>query len=124
MPNPKDDPKSPEWRPYIFARDLAAFAVTASSTRKRYANTSHMRTTKTSRRACTNTSGAQFGSERKSMILPPRPIVEPEIADLSAPKFDDNAIWSRFCELVAARVHLLTSGGPLTGSLVPIRTIE
>ena len=21
MPNPKDDPKSPEWRPYIFARD-------------------------------------------------------------------------------------------------------
>jgi len=68
MPNPKDDPKSPEWRPYIFARDLAA--------------------------------------------------------DLSAPKFDDNAIWSRFCELVAARVHLLTSGGPLTGSLVPIRTIE
>jgi len=21
MPNPKDDPKSPEWRPYIFAHD-------------------------------------------------------------------------------------------------------
>jgi hypothetical protein len=21
MPRPKDDPKSPEWRPYIFARD-------------------------------------------------------------------------------------------------------
>jgi Protein of unknown function (DUF629) len=21
MPHPKDDPKSPEWRPYIFARD-------------------------------------------------------------------------------------------------------
>ena len=21
MPDPKDDPKSPEWRPYIFARD-------------------------------------------------------------------------------------------------------
>jgi hypothetical protein len=21
MPNPKDDPKSPEWRPYIFDRD-------------------------------------------------------------------------------------------------------
>jgi Protein of unknown function (DUF629) len=21
MPNPKDDPKSPEWRPYTFARD-------------------------------------------------------------------------------------------------------
>src|SRR5262245_39268378 len=28
-----------------------------------------MRTTKTSRRACTNTSGAQFGSERKSHDL-------------------------------------------------------
>jgi hypothetical protein len=22
MPHPKDDPKGPEWRPYIFARDL------------------------------------------------------------------------------------------------------
>jgi hypothetical protein len=39
--------------------------VTASSTRRRYANTLRMRTTKTCRRACTNTSGAQFGSERK-----------------------------------------------------------
>ena len=122
MPNPKDDPKSPEWRPYIFARDLAAFAVTASSTRRRYANTSRMRTTKTCRRACTNTSGAQFGSERKSTILPPRPIVEPEIADLSAPKFDDNAICRGFASLWP-RV-LLTSGGALTGSLVPIRAIE
>jgi len=26
------------------------------------------------------------------MILPPRPIVEPEIADFECPKFDDNAI--------------------------------
>jgi hypothetical protein len=36
MPHPKDDPKSPEWRPYIFARDQwhCAFAVTTSCTRR------------------------------------------------------------------------------------------
>jgi hypothetical protein len=44
---------------------FAAFAVTASSTRRRYANTLQMRTTKMCRRACMNTSGAQFGSERR-----------------------------------------------------------
>src|SRR6266550_4253034 len=51
---------------------IAAFAVTASYTRRWYANTSRMRTTKTCRRACTNTSGAQFGSERKSHDLAAR----------------------------------------------------
>jgi hypothetical protein len=61
---------------------IAAFAVTASSTRRRYANTSRMRMTKTCRRACTNTSGAQFGSERKSHDLAVNIIVEPEIVKL------------------------------------------
>ena len=56
------------------------------------------------------------------MILPPRPIVEPEIADFECPKFDDNAICRGFASLWP-RV-LLTSGGALTGSLVPIRAIE
>src|SRR5262249_11752332 len=56
---------------------IAASAVTASSTQRRYANTSRVRTTKTCRRVFTNTSGAQFGTERKSHDLPPRPIVGP-----------------------------------------------
>src|SRR5262245_5273847 len=44
---------------------IAAFAVTASCTRRWYENTSRMRTTKTYRQACTSTSTGQFGSERK-----------------------------------------------------------
>src|SRR5262250_1212404 len=45
---------------------IAAFAVTASCTRRRYANTLLITTTKPCRRACTSTSTAQFGSERNS----------------------------------------------------------
>src|SRR5262249_5519774 len=43
-----------------------------------------MRTTKTCRRVCTNTSGAQFGSERKSHDLAAKAYRRPEIADSSA----------------------------------------
>ena len=84
MPHSKDDPKDPEWRPYSSpaSNGIAAFAVTASCTRRRYANTSRMRTTKTCRRACTNTSGAQFGSERKSHDLAANTILEPDIVKL------------------------------------------
>jgi hypothetical protein len=44
----------------------AAFAVTAFCTRRWYANTLLMSTTRPCRRACTSTSTAQFGSERNS----------------------------------------------------------
>src|SRR6266542_1858293 len=69
---------------------IAAFAVTASSTRRRYANTSRMRTTKTCRRACTNTSGAQFGSERKSHDLAAKTYRRARDRGFECPKFD----WS------------------------------
>jgi len=71
MPHPKGDPKSSKWRPYAFpaTNGIAAFAVSAFGTRRRYANTSRMRTTKTCRQACTNTLGVQFGSERKANDL-------------------------------------------------------
>src|SRR5215831_4233427 len=45
---------------------IAAFAVTASCTRRWYANTLLVTTTKPCRQACTSTSTAQFGSERNS----------------------------------------------------------
>src|SRR5262249_37835279 len=66
MPDSKDDPKSSEWRPYVFAHDQwhSAFAVRASCTQRRYANTLPMSTTRICRRACTSTFTAQFGSER------------------------------------------------------------
>jgi hypothetical protein len=72
MPDPKDDPKSSGWRAYIFARDqwhCRICAVTASCTRRWYANTLLMSTTKPCRRACMSTSTAQFGSERNSRNL-------------------------------------------------------
>jgi hypothetical protein len=45
---------------------IAAFAVTVSCTRRWYANTVPMSTTRPCRRACTSTSTARFGSERNS----------------------------------------------------------
>jgi hypothetical protein len=45
---------------------MAAFAVTASCTRKWYASTLLMSTTNPCHRACMSTSRAQFGSERNS----------------------------------------------------------
>jgi hypothetical protein len=48
---------------------IAAFAVTASCTRRWYANTLPMSTTRPCRRACTSTSTAQFGSEKNSHDL-------------------------------------------------------
>src|SRR5262249_52166097 len=48
---------------------IAAFAVTASCTRRRYANTLLMSITRPCRQACTSTSTAQFGSERNSHDL-------------------------------------------------------
>jgi hypothetical protein len=48
---------------------IAAFAVTASCTRRWYANTLLMNTTRRCRRACMSTSTAQFGSERNSLDL-------------------------------------------------------
>ena len=62
MPDPKDDPKSSEWRPYIFARDQWHCRICGD--RFLYANTLPMSTTRPCRRACTSTSTAQFGSER------------------------------------------------------------
>src|SRR5215813_11053818 len=63
-----------------------------------------------------------LAAKETPMILPPRPIIEPEIADLSAlnsmtMRSDRGfaSLWPRL---------LLTSGGALTGSLVPIRAIE
>jgi len=68
MPDPKDDPKSSEWRPYIFARDQwhCRICGDASCTRKWYANTLRMSTTRPCHRVCTGTSRAQSGSERNS----------------------------------------------------------
>jgi hypothetical protein len=75
MPHPKDYPKSPEWRPYIFARDQWHCRICgdrflySEMVRKHIADEHEenmpLSTRKTCRRACTNTSGAQFGSERK-----------------------------------------------------------
>ena len=48
---------------------IAAFAVSASCTRRWYANTLPMSTMRPCRRACTNTSTAQFGGERNSHDL-------------------------------------------------------
>src|SRR6266571_2126070 len=48
---------------------IAAFAVTASCTRRWCANTLLMSTTRPCRRACTSTSTARFGSERNSHDL-------------------------------------------------------
>ena len=48
---------------------IAAFAVSASCTRRWYANTLPMSTMRPCRRACTNTSRAQFGGERNSHDL-------------------------------------------------------
>ena len=48
---------------------IAAFAVTASCTRRRYANTLLMSITRPCRQACTSTSTAQFGNERNSHDL-------------------------------------------------------
>jgi hypothetical protein len=68
LPPPEGDPKkapSGVRTSSLATSGIAAFAVTGSGNRRRYANTSRMRMTKTCRRACTNTSGAQFGSERE-----------------------------------------------------------
>src|ERR1700736_7051675 len=67
---------------------IAAFALTASSIRRQYANSSRMRTTKTCRRACTNTSGAQFGSERKSHDLAAKTYRRARDRRFECPKFD------------------------------------
>src|SRR5215831_16386695 len=66
--------------------------------------------------------GRSLAAKENPMILPPRPIVEPEIADLSALNSTDKRSDRDFASLWP-RV-LLTSGGALTGSLVPIRAIE
>src|SRR5262249_53022 len=63
--------------------------------------------------------GRSLAAKETSMILPPRPIVEPEIADLS----DLNSTTMRSDRGFASlwpRV-LLTSGGPLTARLCPFR---
>jgi hypothetical protein len=75
MPDPKDDPKNSEWRPYMFALDEWHCRICGESffTQKRYAITLPMSTTRLCRRACTSTSTAQFGSERSFHDLPPRP---------------------------------------------------
>src|SRR5262249_28409856 len=66
--------------------------------------------------------GRSLAAKETSMILPPRPIVEPEIADLS--DLDSTTMRSdRGFASLWPRV-LLASGGALTGSLVPIRAIE
>src|SRR5947207_6417506 len=71
MSNPKDDPKSSEWRPYIFARDQWHCRICgdrflySEMVRKHIAN-EHKRPC---RQACTSTSTAQFGSERSSRDL-------------------------------------------------------
>ena len=67
MPHPKDDPKSPEWRPYIFARDqwhcrICGDRFQYSETVRKHIADAHNE----DRRACTSTSTAQFGSERNS----------------------------------------------------------
>ena len=71
MPNPKDDPKSSGWRAYIFARDQWHCRICgdrflySEMVRKHIANEHN----ETCRRACMNTSTAQFGSERNSLDL-------------------------------------------------------
>src|SRR6266700_8360744 len=70
-PIPKTTPKAPSGvRTFSPATNgTAAFAVTPSCTRRWYANTLLMSTTRPCRRACTSTSTAQFGSERNSHDL-------------------------------------------------------
>src|SRR6516225_6101805 len=67
MPDPKDDPKSSEWRPYIFARDQWHCRICgdrflySEMVRKHIAN-EH---TRPCRRASTSTSTAQIGSVKR-----------------------------------------------------------
>ena len=71
MPDPKATRKAPSGvrTSSPVTNVIAAFAVTASCTRRQYANTLLMSTTRPRRRACTSTSAAQFGSERNSHDL-------------------------------------------------------
>src|SRR6476660_9392032 len=67
MPDPKDNPKSPEWRPYIFARDQWHCRICGDRfLYSEIANTLLMSTTRPCHQACMSTSRAQFGSERNS----------------------------------------------------------
>ncbi len=67
MPHPRDDPKSPEWRPYIFARDqwhcrICGDRFLYSEMVRKHIADEH---DENMPRACTDTSEAPFGSERK-----------------------------------------------------------
>ena len=67
LPPPKGDPKSPEWRPYVFARDqwhcrICGDRFQYSETVRKHIADAHDENVPPS---ITNTSGAQFGSEKK-----------------------------------------------------------
>src|SRR5436190_20080984 len=70
MSDPKTTRKAPSGvrTPSPATNGIAAFAVTASSTRRWYANTLLVSTTRPCRRLCTSTSVAQFGTERNSRL--------------------------------------------------------
>ena len=85
IPHSKDDPKDPEWRPYIFDREqwhcrICGDRFLYSETVRKHIADAHDENMP--RRACTNTSGAQFGSERKFHDLAANTIVEPDIVKL------------------------------------------
>jgi len=94
MPNPKDDPKSPEWRPYIFARDqwhcrICGDRFQYSETVRKHIAHAHDENIPPS---MYESSGAQFGSERKSHDLAAKTYRRARDRGFERPKFDDNAI--------------------------------